>query len=184
MTEIEKFTRLVLDSVYTSLPCKVVSYDGATRFAKVSMMITTEKEGDGTLIRVPILRMVGGSVPLKPGMIIPVFFSKYSLGQFAVSLANDKVKPALECMQFSRDSAYGLPFLFDDKMSIAMPEFVEFDTKVIFKEEVVMEKTLDVDSTITTKSDLKATGKLSAANYDKHTHISGKEGQPTEGPSE
>lgn len=199
MTDIEKYIRLVLDNVYTSLPCKVVEYDANTRFAKCSLMIKTEKEGNTPLIRVPILRMVGGSVPLKVGMIIPVWFTKYSLGEFVVSLSENTVKGPLECYQFTRDSAYGLPFLFDDKLNIKMPEFVEFDTKVIFKEDVVMEKTLNVTKDIEAKSSVKVTGDvaitgnldvagnstlsggMSSPNYDSHTHLDA-EGRPTTKP--
>lgn len=183
MTDIEKYVRLILDNVYTSLPCEVLEYDRNTRFAKCKLMIGTDKD-TAPLIRVPILRMVGGSVPLKVGMKIPVWFTKYSLGDFLVSLSTQKVKSALECYQFTRDSAYGLPFLFDDQLNVKMPEFVEFDTKVVFKEGVVMEKTLDVALDSTFKKNVTISGKISAENYNKHTHISGKEGQPTGKPSE
>lgn len=183
MTDIEKYVRLILDNVYTSLPCEVMEYDGNTRFAKCKLLVATSKDA-APLIRVPILRMVGGSVPLKVGMRIPVWFTKYSLGDFLTSLSTQNVKSALECYQFTRDSAYGLPFLFDDNLNIKMPEFVEFDTKVIFKEDVVMEKTLDVADNSTFKKNVTISDKISASNYDKHTHITGKEGQPTGTPSE
>lgn len=193
MTDIEKYVRLILDNVYTSLPCEVVEYDGNTRFAKCKLLVKTDKEGDTPLIRVPILRMVGGSVPLKAGMKIPVWFTKYSLGEFVVSLSTKTVKGPLECYQFTRDSAYGLPFLFDDKLNIKMPEFVEFDTKVIFKEDVVMEKTLDVTQDISAKANVNVSqnlqvtgngtiqGSMSAPNYDSHKHNDA-EGRPTTTP--
>lgn len=195
----EEFVRRVADSFYTSLPCRVIEYDGETRFAKCELMIKTEKEGNTPLIRVPILRMVGGSVPLKPGMIIPVWFSKYAMGEFVVSLAQSIVKGSLECMQFQRSSAYGLPFLFDDKLNVSMPEFVEFDTRVIFKETVLMEKeveckkdvsmraNLTIDQNLTVSGQANITGnatiqgQMSSPNYDKHIHKDA-ENRPTTTP--
>ncbi len=199
MTDIEKYVRLILDNVYTSLPVEVVEYDGATRFAKCKLLVKTDKEQNAPLIRVPILRMIGGSVPLKVGMKIPVWFTKYSLGEFLIGLSQQNVKGALECMQFTRDSAYGLPFVFDDKLNIAMPEFVEFDTRVIFKETVLMEKeveckkdvsmrsNLTIDKNLTVKGNTTITGnadiqgQMSSPNYDKHTHLDA-ENRPTSTP--
>lgn len=184
----EEFVRRVADSFYTSLPCKVVEYDGETRFAKCELMVKTLKEGNTPLIRVPILRMVGGSVPLKVGMIIPVWFTKYAMGEFIVGLTQSVVKGSLECLQFQRSSAFGLPFLFDDKLNVSMPEFVEFDTRVIFKETVLMEKeveclkdvsmrsSLTIDQDLTVKGQANITGnatiqgKMSSPNYDSHIH--------------
>lgn len=206
MTVQEEIVRRVADSFYTSLPCQVVEYDGASRFAKCKLMVKTKLEGDTPLIRVPILRMVGGSVPLKPGMIIPVWFTKYAMGEFIVGLTQSIVKSSIECMQFQRSSAFGLPFLFDEKLNIGMPEFVEFDTRVIFKETVLMEKeveclkdvsmrsNLSVDSSADVKGNLSTNGKLSAqggANiqgtmvaptFDNHTHNDA-EGRPTTTPN-
>lgn len=205
MTDQEYIVRLIADQFYTSLPCKVLEYDGATRFAKCQLMVKTQKEGNTPLIRVPILRMVGGSVPLKPGMIIPIWFTKYAMADFIVGLTQAIVKPATECMQFQRSSAFGLPFLFDDKLNIGMPEFVEFDTRVIFKETVLMEKeveclkdvsmrsNLSVDSNTTVNGNISTQGQLSAqggANiqgtmvaptFDNHTHNDA-EGRPTTTP--
>lgn len=199
MTDIEKYVRLILDNVYTSLPVEIVEYDGATRFAKCKLLVKTDKEQNAPLIRVPILRMVGGSVPLKVGMKIPVWFTKYSLGKFLIGLSQQTVKGALECMQFTRDSAYGLPFLFDDKLNIAMPEFVEFDTRVIFKETVLMEKevecqkdvsfksniTVDKNATIKGKANISGgadiQGTMTAPTFDNHTHNDA-EGRPTTTP--
>lgn len=184
----EEFVRRVADSFYTSLPCKVVEYDGETRFAKCELMVKTEKEGNTPLIRVPILRMVGGSVPLKAGMIIPVWFTKYAMGEFIVGLTQSVVKGSLECMQFQRSSAFGLPFLFDEKLNVSMPEFVEFDTRVIFKETVLMEKeveckkdvsmrsslTIDQDLTVGGQANITGNatiqGQMSSPNYDEHIH--------------
>ncbi len=195
----EEFVRRVADSFYTSLPCKVVEYDGKTRFAKCELMVKTVKEGNTPLIRVPILRMVGGSVPLKVGMIIPVWFTKYAMGEFIVGLTQSVVKGSLECLQFQRSSAFGLPFIFDDKLNIGMPEFVEFDTRVIFKETVLMEKeveclkdvsmrsSLTIDQDLTVKGQANITGnatiqgKMSSPNYDQHIHKDA-ENRPTTTP--
>ena len=158
MTFQEEIVRLVLDSVYTSLPCKVEEYDNNTRFAKCSLMTKTKKEGETPLVRVPILRLVGGSVPLKVGMIIPVFFSKYAINDFILNLTKSTVKNSIECLQFQRSSAYGLPFVFDEKLNISIPEFVEFDTRVIFKETVLMEKEVECLKSVSMKSTLSVDG--------------------------
>lgn len=199
MTFQEEIIRRVADSFYTSLPCKVEEYDPNTRFAKCSLMVKTQREGNTPLIRVPILRMVGGSVPLKVGMIIPVYFTKYAMGEFIVGLTQSVVKGSLECLQFQRSSAYGLPFIFDDKLNIGMPEFVEFDTRVIFKETVLMEKeveckkdvtmrsNLSIDKDLTVKGQANITGnatiqgQMSSPNYDKHKHNDA-ENRPTTTP--
>lgn len=199
MTFQEEIIRRVADSFYTALPCKVEEYDGESRFAKCSLMVKTEKEGNTPLIRVPILRMVGGSVPLKVGMIIPVWFTKYAMGEFIIGLTQSVVKGSTECLQFQRSSAFGLPFLFDDKLNIGMPEFVEFDTRVIFKETVLMEKeveckqdvsmrsNLTIDKNLTVNGNASITGsaniqgQMSSPNYDKHTHTDA-EGRPTSTP--
>lgn len=185
MTDLEKIIRLVLDNIYTSLPCKVIEYDGKTRFAKCELYTKTKKEGNTPLIRVPILRMVGGSVPLKPGMIIPVWFSKYTLGEFLTSLSKQIINGPLQEMQFSRNNAYGLPFLFDDKLNIEMPEFVEFDTRVIFKETVLVEKEAEflkdvtINSNLIVKGNTDIKGNMSSENYNKHTHMEQGDGKPT-----
>lgn len=200
MTIQEEFIRRVADNFYTCLPCKVEEYDGNTRFAKCSLMVKTTKEGNTPLIRVPILRMIGGSVPLKVGMIIPIWFTKYAMGEFIIGLTQSIVKGSLECLQFQRSSAFGLPFVFDDKLNIGMPEFVEFDTRVIFKETVLMEKeveckkdvtmrsNLTIDSNLTVKGQADITGnatiqgEMSSPNYNKHTHNDA-EGRPTTTPN-
>lgn len=199
MTFQEEIIRRVADSFYTSLPCKVIEYDPDTRFAKCDLMVKTQREGKTPLIRVPILRMVGGSVPLKVGMIIPVWFTKYAMGEFIVGLTQSVVKGSLECLQFQRSSAFGLPFIFDDKLNIGMPEFVEFDTRVIFKETVLMEKeveclkdvsmrsnlNVDKNTTITGKASVNGganiQGELVAPTFDNHTHNDA-EGRPTTKP--
>lgn len=198
ITQFEELMRLVMNNMFTSLPGKVISYE--KRYAKMQIMVGTQAAKDVPLVNVPILRMLGGSVPVKKGMIFPVWFTKNALGEFLMSFFSSQTsKGPIEEMQFDRNSAYALPFLFDEKLGVTFPETVEFDIKVIFKEPIECEKTAlfkaDVtnETNVTTKGDsitsgkieaggtLSSKGELSAPNFDKHHHVDD-EGRDTGGP--
>ena len=181
ITEFEELMRLVMNNMFTSLPGKVISYEN--RYAKMQIMVGTKAVKDVPLVNVPILRMLGGSVPVKKGMIFPVWFTKNALGEFLMSsFSSQTSKGPIEEMQFDRNSAYALPFLFDEKLGVSFPETVEFDIKVIFKEIIECEKTAlfkaDVtnEANVTTKGNTaiqgNATiqGNMSSKNYDGHVH--------------
>lgn len=161
MTEIEQLIRLVLNNIYTSLPCKVESFNSGSHFAKVVPEVFTEQDS-GPLVNVPILRMVGGKVPVKAGMVIPVFFSKYALGEYLTQTSKVTVKGPLEELQFDRDNAYALPFLFErDGEKFAMPEKVIFDTDVVFEKKTTFEEKAHFENDFSTPS---------VPSYENHGH--------------
>lgn len=161
MTEIEELVRLVLNNTYSSIPCKVVSFNSSSHFAKLTPEVFTSDDS-GPLVNVPVLRMVGGKVPVQKGMVIPVFFSKYALGEYLTGTSTVEVGGPLAELQFDRDNAYALPFLFekeDEKFS--MPDKVIFDTAVEFQEEATFKKMVTCEEDISTPN---------VPSHDIHTH--------------
>lgn len=192
MTEIEELVRLIMNNMYTSVPAKVVSVN--KRYVKMQIMVGTKAVTQVPLINVPVLRMLGGSVPVKEGMIFPVWFTKNALGEFLMSsFSAQQSKGPIEELQFDRNNAFALPFLFDEKLDIMFPETVEFDIKVVFKEpiecekEALFKKEVTHESNVITKGDTTIngnatiSGKMSSSNYDSHTHTDSRGGK-TGGP--
>ena len=183
MTFYEKIVRLIMNQMYTCIPGTVIEI-GSDRFVKIKLMVGDEVTTRTPLINVPVLRYLGGSVPLQKGMQIPVWFCKNAIGEYIRSLSAVKNNGPLEELQFDRNNAFALPFLFDEKLNIQFPATVEFDTKVIFKEPIECEKTALFKDIVTAEKDVNIEGKISASNYDVHTHTEQGDGKPTSGPSE
>jgi len=161
MTEVEELVRLVLNNIYTSIPCKVDSFNSSSHFAKVTPQVFVSGDS-GPLINVPVLRMVGGKVPVEAGMVIPVFFSKYALGEYLTGTSAVEVGGPLKELQFDRTNAYALPFLFEKEgEKFSMPEKVIFDTAVEFQEEATFKKMVTCEEDLSTPN---------VSSHDTHTH--------------
>lgn len=189
LTSIERLVRLIMNQMYTCIPAEVIEIN-ANRFVKVKLLVGDDITTRTPVINVPVLRYLGGSVPLKTGMQIPIWFCKNAIGEYIRTLSAVTSKGPLEELQFDRNNAFALPFLFDDKLNIKFPDVVEFDTKVIFKEPIECKKTALIKGVVTAQNnvdvgkDINIKGKLSAFNYNKHTHTEQGDGAPTSGPSE
>ena len=179
MTETEELIRLVLNNVYTSLPCKVVKFNSGSHFATVTPEVYSKGDA-GAIINVPVLRMIGGKVPVKSGMVIPVFFSKYALGEYLMNNSKVEVGGPLKELQFDRDNAYALPFLFErEGEKFAMPDKVIFDTEVEFQKHITCLETAKflkhTDFMLTTTfvqkaSFIKDLGTPNVSSFENHTH--------------
>lgn len=183
LTSIERLIRLIMNQMYTCIPAEVTEIN-SDRFVKVKLLVGDDTTTKTPIINVPVLRYLGGSVPLKTGMQIPVWFCKNAIGEYIRSFSSVTSKGPLEELQFDRNNAFALPFLFDDKLNIKFPEFVEFDTKVIFKEPIECEKEVFIKGIVTAEKDVNIEGKISAKNYNKHTHKEQGDGNDTSGPNE
>ncbi len=182
LTSIERLVRLIMNQMYTCIPAEVIEIN-SDRFVKVKLLVGDNTTTRTPVINVPVLRYLGGSVPLKKGMQIPIWFCKNAIGEYIRSLSAVVSKGPLEELQFDRNNAFALPFLFDDKLNIKFPEFVEFDTKVIFKEPIECEKTALFKDVVTAEKDVNIAGEVHAKNYDNHTHVEQGDGKPTSGPN-
>ena len=179
MPEEEVFFRMMANfGLYTNTLGEVQEVQRG-RYCKIKLISGTQEDKEIPVINVPVGRWIGTSSPVQPGMIIPIYFSKWALGQYFAETNRDyTMESPIKELQFTRNDAYAVPIVFDDMLDTEFPEEIRFHEKPIFEEGAKFLKTSEFreDVTVTNKvtaSEVDGTTSVTSAGLNFNIHVHG-----------